>query len=66
MIEVLTQTYEDYIDSEWRAFETGDTFEIYNPADIDEVITTVQDSSAEDTRGAIEVTAAVQDEWVNG
>ena len=61
----MTQTYENYVDGEWRASETGETFEVRNPADTDEVIAEFQESSEADANGAVEAAAAAQDEWKN-
>ncbi|MFC6907202.1 aldehyde dehydrogenase family protein [Halalkalicoccus tibetensis] len=59
----MAQTYENYIDGEWCASETGETFDTHNPADPNEVVATVQDSSAEDAKDAVEAAAAAQEEW---
>ena len=61
----MTDTYKNYVDSEWRKSETSATFEVRNPADTTEVIAECQDSSSKDTKDAIEVAAAAQEEWAN-
>jgi 2,5-dioxopentanoate dehydrogenase len=61
----MADTYENYVDGEWRASETGATFEVRNPADTSEVVAEVQDSSSEDANGAIEAAAAAQEAWAN-
>jgi len=61
----MTETFENYIDGEWRASETGETFEVVNPSDTTEVVSEVQDSSEADANGAIEAAAAAQDEWAD-
>ena len=59
----MTRTYENYVDGEWRASETGETFVVHNPAD-GAVVAEFQDSSAADAKGAIEA-AAAKEEWAN-
>jgi 2,5-dioxopentanoate dehydrogenase len=61
----MVDTYKNYVDGEWRASETGETFEVRNPADTNEVIAECQESSNEDANGAIEAAAAAQDAWAN-
>jgi 2,5-dioxopentanoate dehydrogenase len=61
----MTETYENYVDGEWRASESGETFEVRNPADTDEVIAEFQESNEADAKGAVEAAAAAQDEWAN-
>jgi 2,5-dioxopentanoate dehydrogenase len=61
----MTQIYENYIDGEWHTSETGETFEVRNPANPDEIVAECQDSSSEDANRAIKVAAAAQDTWAN-
>lgn len=61
----MTETYQNYIDGEWRDSETGETFDVENPADTSEVVGSFQRSSEVDTNGAIEAAAAVEDEWAD-
>ena len=61
----MPQTYENYVDGEWRASETGETFAVSNPANTGEVVAEFQDSSADDAKGAVEAAAAAQDAWAN-
>jgi 2,5-dioxopentanoate dehydrogenase len=61
----MTDIYENYVDGEWSASETGETFEVRNPADTSELVAEVQDSSSEDANAAIEAAAAAQDKWAN-
>src|SRR5699024_9137092 len=65
MERVMTETFENYIDGEWRASETGETFGVVNRSDTTEVVSEVQDSSEADANGAIEAAAAAQDEWAD-
>ena len=61
----MSKTYENYINGEWRDAENGETFEVRNPADTDEIIAEFQESSEADANGAVEAAAAAQDEWAN-
>nr|WP_275039158.1 aldehyde dehydrogenase family protein [Halococcus saccharolyticus] len=61
----MAETYENYVDGEWRASETGETFAVVNPANTDETVAECQDSSAADARGAIEAAAAAEDAWAD-
>ncbi len=61
----MSETYENYIDGEWRAAESGETFEVKNPANTDEVVAEFQDSGEADAKGAVEAAAAAQDDWAN-
>ncbi|WP_435077391.1 aldehyde dehydrogenase family protein [Halococcus sp. AFM35] len=61
----MADTYENYVDGEWRASETSETFEVTNPADTSEVVAEVQDSGESDANGAIEAAAAAREEWAN-
>lgn len=59
----MSETYENCIGGEWRESETGETFDVYNPANPDEVIASVQDSSSADATNTIEAAAAAQSKW---
>ena len=61
----MTETFENYVDGEWRASETGETFEVVNPSDTTEVVSECQSSSEADANGAIEAAAAARDAWKN-
>ncbi|MFC4357788.1 aldehyde dehydrogenase family protein [Halobium salinum] len=61
----MPETFKNYIDGEWRDSETGDTFEVSNPADDADVVGEYQFSSAADANGAVEAAAAAQDEWAD-
>lgn len=64
-IQTMPETYHNYIDGEWRASETGETIEVRNPADTDDIIAEYQQSSADDAAGAIEAAAATTEQWAN-
>jgi len=59
----MPETFKNYIDGEWRESETGDTFEVVNPAATSDVVGEYQSSSAADANGAVEAAAAAQEEW---
>ncbi|MFB6106349.1 MAG: aldehyde dehydrogenase family protein [Halobacteriaceae archaeon] len=59
----MPDEYRNYVDGEWVESETGDTFEVRNPANTDEVVGHFQASSSADAERAIEVAEAAQDEW---
>lgn len=61
----MTQTYKNYVDGEWRASETGETFVIRNPSNTDEIIAEFQNSSKIDANDAVNAAAVAQDEWAN-
>ncbi|MDS0300072.1 aldehyde dehydrogenase family protein [Halogeometricum sp. S1BR25-6] len=61
----MTETYQNYIDGEWRDSETGETFDVKNPADTSEVVGSFQRSSEADTNGAIDAAASAEDEWAD-
>lgn len=61
----MTQTYENYIGGEWRASETGETFTVSNPANVEESVAEVQDSNAQDANEAVEAATAAQTAWAN-
>lgn len=61
----MVNTYENYVDGEWRTSETGETFEVRNPADTNEVVAECQDSSENDANAAVEAAAAAQDAWAD-
>ena len=59
----MAETYGNYVDGEWTESETGDTFEVVNPADTTDVIGEFQRSNGEDAARAIEAAAHAQGEW---
>jgi len=61
----MAETYKNYIDGEWVASETGETFDVINPAQNDEVIGEFQASSSADAERAIEAAADAEDDWAN-
>ncbi|MFP8953981.1 aldehyde dehydrogenase family protein [Natrialbaceae archaeon A-arb3/5] len=61
----MSETYYNYVGGEWTESETGETFEVENPADTTEVVGEFQRSSSEDAAEAIEAAADAQDEWAD-
>jgi len=59
----MADTYHNYIDGEWVASETGETFDVLNPADLDDVVGEFQASSREDAERAIAAANAAEEEW---
>ncbi|SFL44476.1 aldehyde dehydrogenase (NAD+) [Halogranum rubrum] len=54
-----------YSDGNWIESESGETFEVRNPADTDEVVGTYQSATSADAETAIEAAVAAQDEWAS-
>lgn len=61
----MPDTYYNYIAGEWRESETGNTFEVVNPADTTDVIGEFQQSSREDAADAIDAAVAAQSDWAD-
>ncbi|MFH5801382.1 aldehyde dehydrogenase family protein [Haladaptatus sp. CMAA 1911] len=61
----MPETYTNYVDGEWRESESGEQFEVHNPADTEEIVAEFPQSTAGDARGAVEAAAAAQEEWAD-
>jgi len=61
----MTETYGNYVGGEWTESESGETFEVRNPAEKDEVVARFQSSTTADTEDAIQTAVDAQDEWAN-
>ncbi|UPM44471.1 aldehyde dehydrogenase family protein [Halocatena salina] len=59
----MPTTYGNYINGTWVDSESGETFDVLNPSDTDEVVGRYQDSTTTDAEAAIEAAVAAQDEW---
>jgi len=59
----MATTHRNYVDGDWVESESGETFEVRNPANRDEVIGEFQSSTAGDAEDAIAAAVAAQDEW---
>lgn len=61
-MHVPTSVY-NYVDGEWTESGTGETFEVRNPANPDEIVARFQQSNSEDARWAVEAAVDAQDKW---
>ncbi len=59
----MVNTYNNYIDGEWVESETGETTEVRNPADPDDLIGYIQRSNEADAERAVEAATAATDDW---
>ncbi|MFB6223142.1 MAG: aldehyde dehydrogenase family protein [Haloarcula sp.] len=55
--------YKNYISGEWTSSESGETIPVRNPANPDEVLGEIQESTAADTEAAISAAVDAQDVW---
>lgn len=53
----------NYIDGEWETASTGETLEVVNPANPDEVVSSYQQSDEADANAAVAAADAAEDEW---
>ena len=56
-------TYKNFIDGQWVASSSGETFENRNPANTDDLIGLFQQSSAADAKAAIDAAARAYEHW---
>ena len=61
----MTEERMNYIDGEWRGAESGDRYEVTNPADTTEVVATFPRASTEDAENAIEAAKRATDQWAS-
>jgi 2,5-dioxopentanoate dehydrogenase len=59
------ETYKNYIDGMWKKSISGETMEVRNPADKDDIVAEFTLSNEEDANEAVAVAAAAQDAWEN-
>jgi len=59
----MATEYGNYIDGQWVGSENGDTFEVRNPANTDELVGRYQASTQDDVEAAINAASAAQDDW---
>ncbi|WP_456298798.1 2,5-dioxovalerate dehydrogenase [Halobacterium noricense] len=64
-VSSVTETKQNYVNGEWVSSETGETFDVENPANPSETVVTYQQSSADDATAAVEAAVAAEDEWAN-
>src|SRR3989304_4644972 len=58
-----TETFKNYINGQWVASRSGQTFENRNPANTDDVVGVFQKSTVDDVKAAIEAAAEAYKEW---
>jgi len=61
----MTETNRNYIDGEWTAADSGETYEVENPADTTEVVAEYQLSNETDVENAVAAADAAQDAWAD-
>lgn len=61
----MPDTIKNYVDGKWITSETGDTFEVRNPAAPDETVAIYQKSSNTDAEKAVNAAETAGDEWAN-
>jgi aldehyde dehydrogenase (NAD+) len=61
----MPETYYNYVAGEWRAAETGATFDVSNPADRSDVIGEFQQSGRGDAEAAVEAAATASEAWAD-
>ena len=58
-----TKTYKNFIDGEWVASKTGQTFENHNPADTREIVGLFQKSGKDDVDAAVDAASRAFAKW---
>ncbi|MCG1007576.1 2,5-dioxovalerate dehydrogenase [Halorubrum lacusprofundi] len=61
----MTETSHNYVDGEWVAADTGETFTVRNPADRSDVAGEFQQSGTEDAEAAVEAAAEASETWAD-
>jgi aldehyde dehydrogenase (NAD+) len=61
----MTETHRNYVNGEWVESETGETYEVRNPADTTEVVGEYQKSSVADAEEAVAAANAAADDWAD-
>ena len=56
-------TGKNYVDGEWTTSHTGETVDVVNPADPNEVVNSYQQSDAEDAAAAVDAATTAVEEW---
>jgi aldehyde dehydrogenase (NAD+) len=59
----MPETYRNYVAGEWSAAETGETFQVINPADRSDVVGEFQQSGRVDADAAVEAAAEAGEAW---
>ncbi|MFC7078379.1 2,5-dioxovalerate dehydrogenase [Haloarcula halophila] len=61
----MTETYHNYVDGEWVAADTGETFTVHNPADRSDIVGEFQQSGTADAEAAVEAAAGASTAWAD-
>lgn len=61
----MPSTNSNYVNGKWIDSESGEVFEVENPANTDEIVNRFQQSTADDVESAIEAAVAAQEEWAS-
>lgn len=59
----MTDSFGVYIDGKWKDSETGDTFDVRNPANTKDIVATYQQGGNKDAELAIEAANKAQSDW---
>jgi len=59
----MTEVYKNYINGEWVASKTGQTFENRNPANTDEIVGVFQKSDKNDVEAAVQAAQEAYKKW---
>lgn len=59
----MPEAKKNYVNGEWVPSETGETFNVQNPANPKETVTRYQQSSTADAVEAVDAAVAAQDDW---
>ena len=59
----MTETKHNYVDGEWLAADTGETFTVTNPADQSDIVGEFQQSGTGDAEAAVEAAAEASEMW---
>ena len=61
----MTDTYHNYVNGEWVAADTGETFTVRNPADRSDVVGEFQQSGRGDADAAVEAASTASETWAD-
>lgn len=61
----MTESTKNYVNGEWVVSETGNTFDVENPANPNEIVSRYQQSNSADAAVAVSAAVESQDNWEN-
>lgn len=61
----MSEVNRNYVDGEWSIAETGETIDVVNPAQPDNLVAQYQQSSRDDANEAVEAAASAAAEWAD-